>query len=191
MRSIKFLIALLMMLILSTSCGPSIDLPKLEKVELVKIDSLIIPEYKPKGFNFICGSGIIIRSYNVDIKGLETIEKENLTQEPLPIGGKRAIQQILHFPELAKRARIEGDLVADFCVDKFGNTSEIKIMKSLGGGIEEVVIDALKETKFAPAKRNKENVSCKIRIRIHFWPPEGEEDLLDRKELVKFKSRKL
>lgn len=191
MRSIKFLIALLTLLMLSTSCGPSMDLPKFEKVELVKVDSLIIPEYKPNGFVFICGSGIIIQSYNVDIKSLETMDKENVTQEAAPIGGMLEIERLVAFPELAKRARIEGDVVADFNVDKFGNTSEIKIKKSLGGGIEEVVIDALNEIKFYPAKRNNENVSCKMRIRIHFWPPEGEEDLLDRKEPVKFKSRKL
>jgi TonB family protein len=191
MRSIKFLIALLMMLILSTACGPSEYLPKFEKIELVKMDSLVVQEQKQKIIYTQAPDLIIIKAYNVNIKSLETLDKEIVTIEAKPIGGMQAIEQLIPFPDLARRARIEGDVVADFNIDKFGNTSEIKIMKSLGGGIEEVVIDALNKTKFAPAKRNKENVSCKIRIRIHFWPPEGEEDLLDRKELVKFKSRKL
>jgi TonB family protein len=190
MRSVKFLIALFMQVILLASCGPSEYLPNFEKVELLKLDSLIIPEYRPKYYSSFCRV-LFVKAYRTDVKSLETINKEDITIEARIVGGKDAIISLLGFPELAKRARIEGHVVAYFNVDKFGSVSEIKIMKGLGGGVDEEVVDCLKKIKFAPAKTNKENVSCKMRIRIHFWPPEGEEDLLDRKEAVKLKSRKL
>lgn len=171
-----------------TACSPSFEVPK---INYLQIDSLIVHDLKSKVYSTICGSGIVIQSGKIDIISIELINTENLTSQAKVIGGKDAIISLLEFPELAKRARIEGDLVADFEVDIFGSVSEIKIIKSLGGGIEEAVIDALNKTKFSPAKRNKENVSCNMRIRIQFSPPEGVEDLIDRKEPVKFKSRKL
>jgi TonB family protein len=177
---------ILFLLILTyTACSPSFVVPK---INYLQMDSLIVHDLKPKVYSTICGSGIVIQSGNIDIISIELINTENLTSQAKVIGGKDAIISLLEFPELAKRARIEGDVVADFDVDIFGSV-EIKIMKSLGGGIEEAVIDALNKTKFSPAKRNKENVSC--RIRIQFSPPEGVEDLIDRKEPVKLKSRKL
>jgi len=188
MNKQKILVSLFLLTIVSTACAPSYEVPK---INFLQMDSLIVHEPKPKGFTFLCGSSIIIRAYNIEIINLETLNKENITVDAKIIGGKDAIISLLEFPEIAKRARIEGDVVADFDVDKFGNVLEIKIMKGLGGGVDEEVVGCLKKNKFAPAKRNKENDSCKMRIRIRFWPPEGEEDLLDRKEPVKFKSRKL
>ena len=149
------------MLLLLTTCGPCEYLPKFEKIELLKIDSLIVHEPKPKGYTFLCGSSIIIRTYNIEVKSLETINKEDITVDAKIVGGKEAITSLLVFPELAKRARIEGDVVADFDVDKFGNISEIKIMKGLGGGVDEDVVSCLKKLSSLPQKETKKTLVVK------------------------------
>jgi len=179
------------LLILSLiSCSPSYNLPEYEKVELLKIDSLVILEVKPK--YTLATSCLFFPSPDfIDVKSFETIYPDNLTSKDSIIGGYIAITQLITYPELSKQSMIEGNVMADILIDESGNTVDVKILKSIGGGCEEVVTKALLDTKFNPAKRNKRSVVSISRIVISFKLDEKLKKRFEYKKPDKIKSRKL
>ena len=52
--------------------------------------------------------------------------------------------QNLVYPEIAKRAEVEGKVILSFVIDKSGNITDIKVLKSIGGGCDEKQCEFLK-----------------------------------------------
>ena len=91
-------------------------------------------------------------------------------QEPAkPNGGYLAILEHLVYPELARKAGIEGQVVIAVLIDEFGNIVDTKVVKSLGpSGCDEAAIAAIKAVKWEPAMQRDEPVKVAIRIPIWF-----------------------
>lgn len=87
---------------------------------------------------------------------------------PLPIGGMYAIQSKIIYPEIAKRAGIEGKVFIQAFIDETGVVTEAKIIKGIGGGCDEMAIDAVKKTKFNPGMQNGKTVKVQVTIPIVF-----------------------
>ncbi len=87
---------------------------------------------------------------------------------PEPIGGIQAIQDKIVYPEIAKRAGIEGRVFVKAFVDKEGNVTKVEIMKGLGAGCDEAAEKAVKETKFKPGKQRGKPVNVQVVIPIVF-----------------------
>jgi len=87
---------------------------------------------------------------------------------PEPIGGIQAIQSKIIYPEIAKRAGVEGRVHVLAFVDEKGNVTKAEILKGLGAGLDEVALNAVKQTKFKPGKQRGKPVKVQVAIPIIF-----------------------
>jgi len=89
-------------------------------------------------------------------------------QQPKIIGGYPAFKARVKFPEIAEKAQLEGMVSIRTLVNKKGIPEQFEIMKDIGGGCGQAVIDALKTTKFTPAMQRDRPVPFRILISVHF-----------------------
>ncbi len=87
---------------------------------------------------------------------------------PEPIGGLMAIQQKIIYPEIAKRAGIEGRVMVLTFIDEKGNVEKTSVLRSIGAGLDEAAVKAIMETKFKPGKQRGKPVKVQVVIPIQF-----------------------
>lgn len=87
---------------------------------------------------------------------------------PEPIGGLAQIQQKLTYTEIAKRIGLEGKVIVEAIVDENGDVTEAKVVKGLGGGLNEAALQAVQMTKFSPGLQRGKPVRVRINIPIKF-----------------------
>ncbi|GBD89188.1 gram-negative bacterial tonB protein [bacterium BMS3Abin03] len=87
---------------------------------------------------------------------------------PQPIGGIKAIQEKIVYPEIAKRAGVEGKVYVLAFVDEKGNVTKAKIIKGIGAGCDEAALNAVLKTKFKPGKQRGKPVKVQVSIPIVF-----------------------
>jgi protein TonB len=87
---------------------------------------------------------------------------------PEPIGGIMAIQQKIIYPEIAKRAGVEGKVYVLAFVDENGDVRDAKIIKGIGAGCDEAALEAVKKTKFKPGKQRGKPVRVQVSIPVVF-----------------------
>jgi protein TonB len=77
-----------------------------------------------------------------------------LEDQPKIIGGLDALYKHLKYPEIARKAGIEGTVIISALIGKTGQVEQIRVDKSLGNnGCDEAAINAVKQVKFTPAKQ--------------------------------------
>jgi periplasmic protein TonB len=90
-------------------------------------------------------------------------------EPPTPIGGQAAISRNTKYPEIAKEAGIEGQVVVQAFINENGVVEHCLILKGMPGtGLDEAAIAAIKMTKFKPAKQRDRNVGVWISIPVTF-----------------------
>ena len=87
---------------------------------------------------------------------------------PEPIGGISRIQEKIVYPELAKRAGIEGKVLVLAFVDESGNVTKAEVIKGIGLGCDEAAINAILQTKFKPGQQRGKPVKVQITIPVTF-----------------------
>ncbi|MBZ0180201.1 MAG: energy transducer TonB [Melioribacteraceae bacterium] len=87
---------------------------------------------------------------------------------PEPIGGMQAVQKHIKYPELARKAGIQGRVFVKAYIDENGDVDNAEIIKGIGGGCDEVSMEAVYKTKFKPGKQRGENVKVQVTIPIVF-----------------------
>ena len=87
---------------------------------------------------------------------------------PYPIGGIQAIQDLIVYPEIARRAGIEGKVYVLAYVNEEGTVVKTKILKGIGGGCDEAAEYAVMHTKFSPGKQRGKPVNVQVMIPIVF-----------------------
>jgi periplasmic protein TonB len=87
---------------------------------------------------------------------------------PEPIGGIAAIQSKIVYPEIAKRAGVEGKVYVKAFVDTKGNVTKVVVQKGIGAGCDEAAMKAVKETKFKPGKQRGKPVNVQVSIPVVF-----------------------
>lgn len=89
---------------------------------------------------------------------------------PQPIGGFAAIQENLVYPEIARRAGIEGIVVVQAQIGVNGEVIDTRILQSLGedNGCDEVAVAAIKAVKWQPAKAKDQPVTVWVSIPVRF-----------------------
>jgi len=93
---------------------------------------------------------------------------EVVEEQPEPMGGISAIQSRVEYPELAKKAGIEGRVIIRAAIDEKGNVIKTQVMKSIGGGCDEAAIKAVEKTKFKPGSQRGKSVKVWIAVPIQF-----------------------
>jgi len=72
------------------------------------------------------------------------------------------------YPELARRAEKEGVVILEAEISTDGTPRDIKVIQKLGYSCDEAAIEALKSSRFLPARRGKESVAVRIQIPYRF-----------------------
>ena len=98
----------------------------------------------------------------------ERIIFEVVEDEPYPVGGLDAIYNNLQYPEIARRAGIEGVVVIQFIVDEHGNISDFSVLRDIGGGAANAAIDAIQATQWEPGRQRGRAVPVRFQIPIRF-----------------------
>jgi len=85
---------------------------------------------------------------------------------PEPVGGIEAIYKRIVYPEVAKKAGISGKVYVLVFVNEGGSVDDVKVIKGLGAGCDEAVIEAVKDSKFKPA--SNKGATAKVKLSLAF-----------------------
>ncbi|OYW05974.1 MAG: hypothetical protein B7Z61_04320 [Acidobacteria bacterium 37-71-11] len=72
------------------------------------------------------------------------------------------------YPELARRARIQGAVVVEATIDRQGNVVDTRLVRNLSLGCGEAVVEALRSWKYRPATRDGKPVSIILTVTVTF-----------------------
>jgi periplasmic protein TonB len=100
----------------------------------------------------------------------EEEEQFFLAVEDMPeiIGGIESIQRRVKYPELAKRAGVEGTVYVYAFVDAQGNVVRTEVVNDPGAGLGDAAASAVAEAKFKPGRQRGQPVPVRISIPVHF-----------------------
>jgi len=104
----------------------------------------------------------------------EEVEEEEpaffvaVEEMPEPVGGIAKIQSNIVYPEIAKRAGVQGRVFVKAFVDENGNVQKVELIKGIGAGCDEAAMEAVKKTKFKPGKQRGKPVRVQVSIPILF-----------------------
>jgi len=87
---------------------------------------------------------------------------------PEPIGGIAAIQENIKYPEIARRAGIEGKVYIQAYIDENGNVRKTNVLKGIGGGCDEAAMNAIKKVKFIPGRQGGKPVKVQVSVPVIF-----------------------
>ena len=90
-------------------------------------------------------------------------------EPPMPVGGLISIQRNLVYPEIARRAGIEGTVILHVQIDEKGEVRNIKVMKALDLDVlTEAAIDAVQKVRWKPARQRDEPIMVWVSVPINF-----------------------
>lgn len=91
-------------------------------------------------------------------------------EPPVMIGGMAALLQKLEYPELARKAGIEGKAIMSVLVDEQGKTVKVRVLKESGAriGFEDAAEQALMKMKWKPAYQRDVPVKVWISVPVTF-----------------------
>ena len=85
------------------------------------------------------------------------------------VSAPRAIYQPdPEYSEEARKAKYQGTVVLWMIVDRDGRPRDIKVARSVGMGLDEKAIEAVRTWKFDPARKNGQPVAVQINVEVSF-----------------------
>jgi len=92
---------------------------------------------------------------------------------PYRVGGGVSAPRVLYQPdpeysEEARKAKYQGTVILWVVVGPDGRTKDIKVQRSLGLGLDEKAIEAVRNWKFEPARKDGQPVAVQINIEVNF-----------------------
>jgi len=89
-------------------------------------------------------------------------------QMPEPIGGIAAIQKKIVYPEIAKRAGVQGRVYIKAYVDEVGNVTKVELIRGIGAGCDEAAMEAVNSVMFKPGKQRGKPVKVQVTVPVLF-----------------------
>jgi len=87
---------------------------------------------------------------------------------PELIGGLAELQRKIKYPEMARRAGIEGRVIIQFIVNEKGEVENPKVTRSIGGGADEEALRVVSQAKFKPGMQRGKPVRVQYSLPIVF-----------------------
>ena len=87
---------------------------------------------------------------------------------PELIGGLGEIQKKIKYPEIARKAGVEGRVILQFIVNENGDVTEPTVVRGIGAGCDEEALRVVREAKFKPGKQRGKAVKVKMSLPITF-----------------------
>lgn len=89
-------------------------------------------------------------------------------EDPILIDGLEGIQRTVKYPELARKAGIEGRVFVQFVVNEKGEVENPIVTRGIGGGCDEAALEAVKLAKFIPGKQRGRPVRVQYSLPVTF-----------------------
>ena len=87
---------------------------------------------------------------------------------PKLIGGLKGLEQKIKYPELARKAGIEGKVYVQFVVNKHGNVENAKVVRGIGGGCDKEALKVVRQAHFKPGMQRGRPVNVRYSLPIVF-----------------------
>lgn len=87
---------------------------------------------------------------------------------PELIGGMKGLLEKIRYPEMARRAGIEGRVFVEFVVDENGDVVNPRVVRSIGGGADEEALRVVSQAKFRPGMQRGRPVKVQYMLPIYF-----------------------
>lgn len=87
---------------------------------------------------------------------------------PELIGGLAELQGRINYPEMARRAGIEGRVYVQFIVNEQGDVENPHVIRGIGGGCDEEALRAVAQAKFKPGMQRGRTVRVQYSLPIVF-----------------------
>jgi periplasmic protein TonB len=89
------------------------------------------------------------------------------------VGGGVSAPKVLYAPdpdysEEARKAKYQGTVILWLIVDQNGRPQQLKISRSLGMGLDQKAIEAVRNWKFEPAMKDSKPVAVQINVEVNF-----------------------
>lgn len=102
----------------------------------------------------------------------EEEEEENffIVVEEMPelVGGLAGLQQKIHYPDMARKAGVEGRVIIQFIVNERGEVENPRVIRGIGGGCDEEALRVISQAKFKPGKQRGDPVRVQYSLPIVF-----------------------
>lgn len=89
-------------------------------------------------------------------------------QMPELIGGLTGLQEKLIYPEIARRAGIQGRVILQFVVDTDGQVVEPVVVRGIGAGCDEEALRVVRTARFKPGIQRGEPVRVRMSLPVTF-----------------------
>lgn len=83
-------------------------------------------------------------------------------------GGLKELYSEIKYPDMARRAGIEGRVIVQFIVNEMGEVQNPVILRGIGGGCDEEVLRVIKKMTFTPGIQNGKFVKVKMSQPVMF-----------------------
>ncbi|WP_412062048.1 TonB family protein [Rubrivirga sp. IMCC45206] len=94
--------------------------------------------------------------------------------QPVLIGGLEGLQARVTYPDLAKRAGIQGQVVVQFIVTPEGTVRDAQAIRSPHEMLGRAALEAVRELRFEPGRQRGQAVAVRFAVPVTFRLPEGE-----------------
>ncbi|MCC5906757.1 MAG: TonB family protein [Balneolaceae bacterium] len=123
----------------------------------------------------------VLRTLGMETEDLNLYDPEEaqdffVVVEEMPelIGGLESIQQEIRYPEMARRAGIEGRVYVQFIINENGDVEYARVIRGIGGGADEEALRVVNMAKFEPGMQRGQPVRVQYALPIFFQLPENE-----------------
>lgn len=89
-------------------------------------------------------------------------------QMPELIGGMAALQKNIRYPDMARKAGIEGRVIVQFIVNEKGEVENPRVIRGIGGGCDEEALRAVRQVKFRPGRQRGQPVRVQYSLPVIF-----------------------
>lgn len=83
-------------------------------------------------------------------------------------GGLGELQQKITYPDMARKAGIEGRVIVQFIVNEDGQVEDPRVVRGIGGGCDEEALRVVKEAQFTPGRQRGNPVRVQYSLPITF-----------------------
>lgn len=83
-------------------------------------------------------------------------------------GGMAGLNKKINYPEMARKAGIEGKVIVQFIVNEEGKVENPQVIRGIGGGADDEALRVIKQAEFEPGRQRGEPVPVQMSLPITF-----------------------
>lgn len=109
-----------------------------------------------------------VKTPTINIIKIEVLDSNKYTTLPQFIIKEDSLEKLMMYPEIAKRAGVEGFVVVRVQIDENGKVIKANVIKGIGAGCDDAAVDILQKTKYKNAIISDENFPSEILVTFYF-----------------------